>query len=85
MDRDRHQGDIEKTLLSLQELAAFESKTIAAETNAFGILRDRMSSVARFGGTIPVKYQRVHYKTNNEGQHTEYGFPLDEGPRPLSW
>jgi hypothetical protein len=79
--------DVQEALLSLQELAALESRTLASETNAVGLLRERMSAAARFGETIAVKYQKINGNTNKEIErwdHLAEGFPLTEGRAPLA-
>jgi hypothetical protein len=87
VDRDRLRKGIDEALLSLQDLASFESSTVAAETNVLGILRHRVAPAARFGEAVAIKYRRLHYKTAKEMEHSEYlpeGFPLSEGHHPLS-
>jgi hypothetical protein len=78
--------EVQKILKSLQDLASLERETAAAETNLFGVLRDRMSPVARYGDPIPIKYRVLNFKTERQVEQMTYlpeGFPTTEGAKPL--
>lgn len=78
--------EVLKILRALQDLASLERETAVAETNLFGVLRDRMSPVARYGDPIMVKYRVLNYKTDRQTEQATYlpeGFPTTEGAKPL--
>ena len=78
--------NLQAAVSALEALAALELQTIDAETNVFGLLRDHICPVARFGEPIPVHYSRQDYKTAREKEAFEYlaeGFPLHDGLGPL--
>lgn len=70
--------NIQSAVSALQELASLESQTLAAEINALGLLRERISPAARYGEKIQIRYQRSNYKTTREAEQWGYlteGFP----------
>lgn len=81
------QENAEISVLSLHELSALESETLAAEIHLLGQLRDRISPAARYADKIPTKYRRSNHKTEAESEQTSFlgeGFPFSEGGKPLS-
>ncbi|HEY1264553.1 MAG TPA: hypothetical protein VGF06_13590 [Terriglobales bacterium] len=80
------EDEVQKVLRALQDLASLERETAVAETNLFGVLRDRLSPVARYGDPIPIKYRVLNYNTERQSEQTAYlpeGFPTTEGAKPL--
>jgi hypothetical protein len=78
---------VQGVVASLEDLASFETQTLAAEVNVLGLLRDRMCSAARYGGPIQSGYRRVHYRTEMEAEESAYlseGFPFSESAKLLS-
>jgi hypothetical protein len=79
--------EVQGAIASLEELAALETRTLTAEINAFGLLRDRISPAARYGDTIQSKYRRSFYKTEKESEQSEYlseGFTISGGGKLLT-
>jgi len=79
--------DVQRAISALRELTALETQTLVAEMNLIGLLRDRISSAARYGDTIQTEFRRLNYKTRTEGEQAGYlgeGFPFKEGGKPLN-
>jgi hypothetical protein len=66
---------------------SLEARTLAAEINILGQLRDRISLAARYGDPIQVRYHRLNYKTTEEQEQSAYlteGFPVSDRGSPLT-
>ena len=75
------------SVVSLHELSALESETLAAEIHLLGQLRDRISPAARYADKIPTKYRRTSHKTESESEQSNFlgeGFPFSDGGKPLT-
>ena len=75
------------SVVSLHELSALETETLAAEIHLLGQLRDRISPAARFADRIPTKYRRTSHKTEGESEQTSFlaeGFPFSDVGKPLT-
>jgi len=81
--------DVQRAISALRELTALETQTLVAEMNLIGLLRDRISSAARYGDTIQTEFRRLNYKTRTEAEAEQAGylgegFPFKEGGKPLN-
>jgi hypothetical protein len=79
--------DVQRAISALRELTALETQTLVAEMNLIGLLRDRISSAARYGDTIQTEFRRLNHKTPTETEQANYlgeGFPFKEGGKPLN-
>ena len=79
--------DLQRAISALRELTALETQTLVAEMNLMGLLRDRISSAARYGDTIQTEFRRVNYRTSTEAEESMYlseGFPFKEEGKPLN-
>ena len=81
------QESVRMSVVSLHELSALETETLAAEIHLLGQLRDRISPAARFADKIPTKYRRTSHKTSSEAEQTSFlaeGFPFSDVGKPLT-
>jgi hypothetical protein len=81
------QETVQISVVSLHELSALESETLAAEIHLLGQLRDRISPAARYADKIPTRYRRLNHKTEGESEQTSFlgeGFPFSDGGKPLT-
>jgi hypothetical protein len=79
--------DVQRAISALRELTALETQTLVAEMNLMGLLRDRISSAARYGDTIQTEFRRLNYKTPMEAEQATYlseGFPFKEEGKALN-
>ena len=80
-------GNIQLSIVSLQQLSSLETETLAAEIHLLGQMRDRLSPTARFADKILTKYHRKKQNTAEEYEHIDYlveGFPFVERGKPLT-
>jgi hypothetical protein len=84
---EKEKDPVATALASIQELVSLESRTYAAETNAFGLLRERLAPAARYGEPIQIRYRRLHYQTPREAEQWGYlpeGFLYSDSGKLLS-
>jgi hypothetical protein len=82
-----NEGDVvRKTVYSLQELTAFETRTLATEINLLGLLRGGISPVARYGDKIQIRIPQAPVPACEAGEATclSQGFPLLPSKASLS-
>lgn len=80
------EDNVHRAVSSLRELASLETETLAAEINLLGVLRDRISPAARYGGPIQIKFRKLRQKTETEAEQTVFlseGYPFTETGKPL--
>jgi len=81
------QENVHLSVVSLHELSALETETLAAEIHLLGQLRDRISPAGRYADKIPTKFRRLHRKTEEESEQTDFlgeGFPFSDRGKPLT-
>jgi hypothetical protein len=70
----------------LVDVAALETKTLAAELNVLSLFREWMAPAAIHGEPIPIGYKRYSFKTPKQAEQWTYlpeGFPSSDRGKPL--
>jgi hypothetical protein len=71
-------GNVAAAVAAVQELLSLEARTVVAEVNVLGPLRERIAPLARCGENVQTKYRRFGRKTDKETEQSSYlpdGFP----------